>query len=179
LSIRYFITNGHPLETIGRAINAGIEWIQIREKHLSAKDLATLVSAVLALPNPYQTKILVNDRTDVALACGAHGVHLPANSVSPAVIRRIAPTDFTIGVSCHTVAEVIQSSEESASFALFGPIFEVPGKGKPVGLRALAQAVHAVPIPVLALGGITPESTPACLRTGAAGAAGIRLFSDL
>lgn len=179
MSIRYFITSGHPLETIGRAMNEGIEWIQIREKHLSARDLATLVSAVLALPNPHQTKILVNDRTDVALACGAHGVHLPSHAISPAIIRRIAPPDFMIGVSCHSVAEVIQAAEEGATFALFGPIFDVPDKGQPAGLRALAQAVHAAPIPVLALGGITTESTPVCLRTGAAGVAGIRLFENL
>jgi thiamine-phosphate pyrophosphorylase len=176
LTIRYFITDGHDLETIERAIDSGIEWIQIREKNLGTKDLTALVAAVVAMRHSSQTKILVNDRADIALACGADGVHLRSHSIAPAILRRVTLPDFMIGVSCHTLSEVIQSAEEGASFALFGPIFDVPGKGPPLGLRALAQAVHAVPIPVLALGGITPGSIPACLRTGAAGVAGIRLF---
>jgi thiamine-phosphate pyrophosphorylase len=176
MSIRYLITDCHSLEAIARAMIAGIEWIQIREKHLCARDLTALVTSVVALPNPHATRILVNDRTDIALACGAQGVHLRSHSISPAAIRKIAPSAFGIGVSCHSVSEVLQAADEGADFAVFGPVFEVPGKQNPLGLRALAQAAHAVSVPVLALGGITNENMSACLQSGAAGVAGIRVF---
>jgi thiamine-phosphate pyrophosphorylase len=174
MSSRYLITNHTPLSEIQRAIHSGIEFIQIREKHLSARDLQTHVASVLQLPNPHQSRILVNDRLDVALACEAHGVHLRANSVSPRTLRKITPTNFLIAVSCHSIADL--EDAEGADFAVLAPIFETPGKGPPLGLRYLAQAVHSTSIPVFALGGITEERVPACLRSGAAGVAGIRLF---
>jgi thiamine-phosphate pyrophosphorylase len=178
MSIRYFITDGHSLESIAWIMQAGIERIQIREKHLSGRDLCALVRQVMSLSNPHGTKVLVNDRVDIAIACGANGVHLRSGAVAPHWIRGIAPAGFLIGVSCHSIDEVAQAADEGADFAAFGPVFETPGKGEPAGLRALAQAVHSVSLPLLALGGITPERVTACLRTGAAGVAGIRLFQD-
>jgi thiamine-phosphate pyrophosphorylase len=158
-------------------LDSGIELIQIREKGLSTRDLAAHVQAVLQLPNRYQTRILVNDRLDVALACQAHGVHLRANSVSPTTLRRITPPDFQIGISCHSIADL--QAAEDADFAVLAPIFETPGKGPPLGLRYLAQAVHSTQLPVYALGGVTEERIAVCLRLGAAGVAGIRLFQQL
>jgi thiamine-phosphate pyrophosphorylase len=178
MSVRYFITDGHSLESISRIMQAGIERIQIREKRLSAKDLCALVRQVMSLSNPHGTKVLINDRADIAIAYGAHGVHLRSGAVAPDLIRRIAPAGFLIGVSCHSIDEVRQAADEGADFGVFGPVFETPGKGEPVGLRTLAQAVHSVSMPLLALGGVTPERVTACLRTGAAGVAGIRLFQD-
>jgi thiamine-phosphate pyrophosphorylase len=174
MSKRYLITDRTPIAEIGKALAAGIEMVQIREKHLSARELAAHVAAVMRLPNPHGTRILVNDRLDVALACGADGVHLRGQSVSPGVIRGITPAGFLIGVSCHSIAELEEA--EGADFAVLAPIFETPGKGPALGLRYLAQAVHAVQTPVFALGGITPERVEACLRAGAVGVAGIRLF---
>jgi thiamine-phosphate pyrophosphorylase len=179
MSLRYFITDGHSLDAIARVLAAGIEWVQIREKHLSARDLSVLVRNVMRLNNPHGSKILVNDRADISVACGAHGVHLRSRSIAPAVIRKISPPDFLIGVSCHSTGDVIQAEDEGADFVVFGPVFETPGKGASTGLRALAQAAHSVSIPVLALGGVTRDRIPDCLRLGAAGVAGIRIFQDL
>jgi thiamine-phosphate pyrophosphorylase len=183
--IRCYITDqrtlpsGSLLDAIGRNLAAGVTWIQIREKHLSARALFELVTAALQLPNPHRSKIIVNTRADVAIAAGAGGVHLPAGSPAPRTWRAILPAGFLIGVSCHSVDEVRNAETEGADYAVFGPVFAPLSKSaglEPRGLEILALAAGAVRIPVLALGGVTRENSAACVSAGAAGVAGITLF---
>ena len=166
-------------EAIARAVEAGANWIQIREKDLSARDLFDLACEAVALAGRTRVKILINTRFDVALAAGAAGVHLPAGSPAPERWRKLVPPGFLIGVSCHTVPELRAAEREGADYALFGPVF--PPRSKPSGLapRGLAglrQAARSVKIPVLALGGVTEENEAACIAAGAAGIAAISLF---
>jgi thiamine-phosphate pyrophosphorylase len=163
---------------------AGVDWIQIREKDLTGRDLAAWVrAAVAAAP---RTRILVNDRLDAALAAGAAGVHLgreslPAGEVVPWCRAGNAPAGFKVGVSCHSLAEVQQAERDLADYALFGPVYSTPSKmvfGAPQRVERLAEVCRTVSIPVLAVGGITPQNAAECLRAGAAGLAAIRAFQD-
>ena len=169
------------LDNIARNLAAGVEWIQIREKDLSARELFDLTVLALGLPNPHRSKILVNSRVDVALAAGADGAHLPAGSPAPRLWRASSPAGFLIGVSCHSVEEVRAAEEEGADYVMFGPVFAPLSKVtelEPLGIDALAGAALAVRIPVLGLGGITRENARDCMRAGAAGVAAISLFQS-
>lgn len=171
---RYCITDS--LQVAAQAAQNGVEMIQIRAKDLPARALAELVRGAIASAG--QSRILVNTRTDIALACGAHGVHLPAGSIAPDVIRGLAPPGFLIGVSCHTIDELRAAEREGADFAVYGPVFLSPTKQvQPIGLAALREATASVRIAVFALGGITPENADSCMAAGAAGIAGISFFA--
>jgi thiamine-phosphate pyrophosphorylase len=183
------------LDKIAEAASCGIDYIQLREKDLTARELESLAreaTSACGVRHP-ATALLINSRTDVALASGAAGVHLTANDISPrevctawadrcgagALLRKGSAPDPVTAVSCHTPEEADRAALNKAGFAVFAPVFEkknAPGTA-PAGLDALRQACRAS-IPVLALGGVTLQNAKSCLQAGAAGIAAIRLFQE-
>lgn len=173
------------LDKIAQCIAAGVDYIQLREKDLSIRILEELAKVAAGLfPPDSRSKLLINSRTDVALACGAHGVHLPANDISASEARTIfgyaGQTDPLIGVSVHSVEELSYAEAHAADFAVFGPVFEKDGKPVGDGIKNLQQVCHKPDrsMPVLALGGITLENARDCIQAGADGIAAIRLFQE-
>jgi thiamine-phosphate pyrophosphorylase len=176
-------------QRIQNAARAGVQWVQIREKDLPARNLMelthTAIRACTNLSAPGSTRILVNDRCDVAWAAGAAGVHVGGKSLPVEVLidarRASGRTNSLVGTSCHSVGSAIAAAEEGADYLFFGPVFATPSKaalGAPQGLEKLAQVCSAVCIPVIAIGGITVENARACREAGAAGIAAIRLFQQ-
>jgi thiamine-phosphate diphosphorylase len=173
--IRCYVTDrrqGDLLSCVNAAVREGVEIIQVREKDLDAHALFELVCRIRDAAAGSPTKVLVNDRLDVALAAGVDGVHLPGQGLPTAKVR---PLVKTLGRSIHSIEEGLEAARDGADFVVFGPIFETPGK-EPVGIDALRALTAVVKIPVLAIGGITHEDTSLVLEAGAAGIAAIRLF---
>jgi thiamine-phosphate pyrophosphorylase len=167
---------------VGACVEAGVSLVQLREKALRPRVLYELTRRAAELTRHSQTRLIVNDRADIALAARADGVQLTARSLDPLVVRDIAPRDFLIGVSTHSLAEAQAASNMDADFALFGPVFDTPSKrayGAPLGLELLRETAHALaPFPLLAIGGITRERIPQVIDAGARGIAAISLFRD-
>ncbi len=166
---------------IAEAIHAGIDLIQIREKDLSTKELIGLVEPALRAARGTASRVVVNDRMDVALALGASGVHLGQSSLPAELVRRLVPRDFLVGVSCHSLGEARDAEAAGADYVVLGPVFESPSKlafGPPLGLEVLRAVRTRLEIPLLALGGISVERVRDCLDAGAQGIAGIRIFQD-
>lgn len=170
--IRCAISSGRG--DVPRVIPAA-DWLQVREKQLPARALFDLVRPLTGRG----PKIIVNSRLDIALAAGADGVHLPAHSPAPSVLRPLAGPGFLIGVSCHSIDAVLRAAAEGADYAFLSPIFPSPSKpgyGPPLGLDILHLACAAAGIPVLALGGVNEGNAPLCVAAGAAGFASISAF---
>jgi thiamine-phosphate pyrophosphorylase len=185
--------SGKILENIRTALDAGVDWIQIREKDLPARELFELVRQGVQMARSRGRKtarparIIVNDRLDVAIASGAHAVHLGQTSVTASDVVRWcragnAPADFAIGVSCHSLEEARNAGNAKVDYIFFGPIFETPSKkefGAPQGIQSLAEVCRALPrLDVIAIGGVDVENAESCIRAGASGIAAIRMFQE-
>jgi thiamine-phosphate diphosphorylase len=162
------------------AVDAGIDYLQVRERDLEAAALADIVQELVAVAGGSATRVLVNDRLDVALACGAAGVHLRGDSIPAPAARRILPPGFVVGVSVHSVAEA-ETAASSADYLVAGTVW--PSASKPsahaeglLGAEGLARIASAVTVPVLAIGGVTSDRIAAAAQAGASGAAAIGLF---
>ncbi len=171
-------TRGRDLVSlVGDCVSAGLRSVQVREKDLGAGALAALCRRLLAVTLP--RTLIVNDRVDVALAIGAHGIQRTSTSLSVRDIRKVVKNSLTIGASVHSIEESIEAEDEGADWLTFGPVYDTPSKrayGAPQGLTALARVAKAVTIPVIAIGGITPARVA---EVRAAGAQGVAVISAI
>ena len=159
---------------VEECLGAGLKAVQLREKDLAARDLLAVATSLRESTRVHGARLLVNDRADVALACGADGVQRTHDSLPVGALRAISPPPFLIGASVHSVAQAREAEAEGADFLVFGPVHDTPSKrgyGPPQGLSALSLVTAAVDKPVLAVGGVTPERVAAILGAGAAGVA--------
>ena len=172
------------LGRIADAVECGVDFIQLRERDLAAHELEALAWAVreTVRASASPTCLLINSRTDIALAVDAHGVHLRAHDISPIEVRRIwrsagQKSEPVIAVSCHSEGEVVDAQKNGADFVVFGPVFEKTGSPEvaATGLSPL-RSVCRHSVPVVALGGVTRKNARLCIQAGAQGIAGIRLF---
>ena len=198
-------TPASVLTRIQMAMEAGADWVQVREKDMAARELVALVRdavgaadaiaraasagatiAVSAGDERAISRVIVNDRLDVALAAGAAGVHLGRESLNASDVVQWcrsgnAAPEFLVGVSCHSLEEAREAESAGASYIFFGPIFETPSKralGAPQGLARLAEICKSVRVPVIAIGGVDEDNAVECVRSGAAGIAAIRMFQE-
>jgi thiamine-phosphate pyrophosphorylase len=170
--------SAETLAIIEKAVEAGISLIQIREKHLTPRLVFELTAKAAEITCDSPTKLLVNDRADIAWTAGADGVHLTADSLSAAVVRQSSPPDFIVGVSTHTLSEAETAKRHGADFVTFSPIFSSPGKGAPKGLQELSEiCAQLKPFPIIALGGIDETNYQTVLDAGAGGFAAIRFLN--
>lgn len=194
--ILYLITNGattarttpaseefrNLIALVRGAVHARIDLVQLREKQLPARTLYRLAALAAEITRGTGTRLLINDRADIAHAGGADGVHLTTRSLDVTVVRRTFGDNLLVGVSTHSIAEADAARRGGADFAVFGPVFKTQSKplyGLPHGLGKLGEAARALaPFPLIALGGVTLQNAYDALRAGAAGIAAIGLFSD-
>jgi thiamine-phosphate pyrophosphorylase len=178
------------LERVRAAVRAGVDWVQIREKDLTGRELLELARKVVESANDLapgaKARVVVNERLDVALAARAQGVHLGGGAAPPAEVvrwcrRGNAPADFLVGVSCHSIGEARAAESAGAGYLFFGPIFDTPSKrsfGPPQGIALLEEVCRATRIPVVAIGGVDEVNASECIGARAAGIAAIRLFQQ-
>lgn len=170
------------LSRLTAAADAGASFIQVREKHLDDRQLLAFLEELLAAVRGTGCRVLLNDRIDIAIAAGAHGVHLKSDGVGVQDVRTIVPAGFIVGRSVHSEREAVETENAGGcDYAFFGTVFPSPSKADdhPIaGVDALRQVCASVSLPVVAIGGITPPRAAEAARAGAAGVAAITLFTE-
>ena len=172
-------TGGRPLtDVVEECLAAGLRAVQLREKDLSETEFTALARSMREVTRRHGARLFINGRLEAALAVGAEGLQRGHDALALSALRSRAP-GLSIGASVHSVEKARAAERDRADFIVFGPVYETPSKGDygpPQGLPALAKVVGAVKIPVLAIGGITPERV-ADVR--AAGAHGVAVISAI
>jgi thiamine-phosphate diphosphorylase len=177
---RFGLSPDALIDRLAAAARSGVSVIQIRERDLPDRDLIALVRRVITAVQATPAVVLVNDRPDIAIAAGASGVHLRADSLPGSRVRAMAPSGFVIGRSVHDAAEIDAAVAERAyDYLLFGTVF--PSAGKPDGHRTagvdgLRAACRRSPVPVIAIGGVDAARLPLIEQSGAAGFAAVGMF---
>ena len=170
------------VELVGDASRAGVDLIQVRERDLTARELARLVEACVSAASDTPVRVTVNDRADVALGTGAAGVHLRSDSVKAQPLRGIVRPGFLIGRSVHGIEEAVTAASDGGlDYLVLGTVFASRSKAPDhplVGVSGVQRASRAVPLPVLAIGGITLNNVARVAAAGAGGVAAIGLFID-
>jgi len=168
-------TAGRELPAVvADALAGGVRLVQLREKDLPARRQFELALQLRSITSAHNARLLINDRIDIALAVGADGVHVGADSLPVAEVRRLLGMKLLIGYSAHSVKEALQAERDGADFVTFGPVYQTPSKlkyGDPVGVSQLAAAVSALAIPVFALGGVKMSTVEEVMSSGCHGAA--------
>lgn len=162
------------LEEFSReAFSSGVKAFQLREKDLSASELLSLARKIKKISIKSHTKLIINDRLDIALLAIADGIHSPEKGINPQDVKKFKK-NLIIGKSVHSVNSAIRAERDGYDYILFGPVFRTKSKvkyGKPKGIAELKKVCSTVKIPVFALGGINPERAKRCINAGAHGAA--------
>jgi thiamine-phosphate diphosphorylase len=172
----------HLVRLVRHAAAAGVDLVQVRERGLDDRHLLALTRVIVGAVEGTSARVVVNDRVDIALAAGAGGVHLRADSPPAGVVRAIVPAGFLIGRSVHSKAEAIEAAGTGVDYLILGTIFPTtskPAGGVTLGVEALARAARSTDVPILAIGGITADNVGKVAAAGAAGFAAIGLFADL
>lgn len=159
-------------EVVAEAIEGGVNVVQLREKDLPAGELVTLARQLRGVCG-HQALLIVNDRVDVALLSGADGVHLPENGLATSAVRKLLPPSFRVGRSVHTINAARQAEQDGADYVIVGTIFSSPShpEGPAAGSALLSGVTRRVQVPVVAIGGVTPENAEECWNAGANGVA--------
>ena len=167
------------VERVAAAARAGVDLIQVREPASDDRALVAAVRDCVAAVRGTRSRVIVNDRADVALAGGAHGVHLKGASYAASRVRAMVPAGFLIGRSVHNVDDAIRAGA-AVDYLIFGTVFRTSSKRAwtPAGPAALAEVVRATRLPVLAVGGVTVDTAGLIAGTGAAGVAAIGQFAE-
>ena len=163
-------------ETVRLALEGGADAVQLRERDMEAGEFHQLAEALRQVTREAGARLIVNHRLDVALSVEADGVHIGWRSLGVRDARKLGGDRFIIGVSCHNMVQIRSAEEAGADYVMLGPVFATPSKEglvDPLGLDALRQAVAAVKVAIVAIGGITPENVSSVLDTGVAGIAAI------
>ncbi len=170
LVIGHEFTNGRSIfDVLEAAAEGGVKTVQLREKHLSGLELTRLAEKFRRKCEELGVLMLMNDHVDIALACGADGVHLGQDDMPLDAARRIAP-DLILGRSTHSVSQALEAQEQGADYVNLGPIFPTQTKNTPVhplGLEIIRQAAPLLSIPFSVMGGVKEHNLPELLAAGA------------